>query len=138
MKFRFYLDTSIWVDVYEDRKCYSGKPLGKYGLALLAKLLEDRYVLIVTDLLVEELYRNYSVPEVNGMLAPFETIIEKIVSTCEQQQEAVRLSKERKVPRADALHAVIARDNRLVLIARDNHFSQLTDISLSCKPEDII
>jgi len=38
-------------------------------------------------------------------------------------------TENRNVPRGDALHAIIARDHKLILITRDNHFKKLEDIS---------
>jgi len=32
---KFYLDTSIWIDIYEDRKGYNSEPLGNYGFKLI-------------------------------------------------------------------------------------------------------
>ena len=31
MENKYYLDTSIWIDVYEDRKGYNNEPLGEMG-----------------------------------------------------------------------------------------------------------
>ena len=42
------------------------------------------------------------------------------------------------MPRKDALHAIIARDNNLQLIATDPHFEKLKDITTAKKPQDFI
>ena len=52
--------------------------------------------------------------------------------------EAKKIAKERNLPSGDALHSIIARDNDLILVTRDNHFKELTDISKYYKPEEII
>ena len=38
----------------------------------------------------------------------------------------------------DALHALIARDNKCIMVTRDAHFKKLLDIINPKKPEDII
>lgn len=40
--------------------------------------------------------------------------------------------------KVNALHAIVARDNGLILITRDNHFRVLQDISKYYKPEELI
>ena len=88
--------------------------------------------------MIKELEMNYSLEEINGMVKPFENVIEKIIATQEQRDEAKKLADERNIPPGDVLHAVIARDNNLIFITRDKHFKQLADICKHYKPEDII
>jgi len=138
MERRFYLDTSIWMDMYEDRKGYNNEPLGDFALKLFYLIKSKKNRLIITDLLITELEINYLLEEINGMVKPFENIIERIMSTKKQRNEAKRIGKERNLPKGDVLHAIIARDNDLVLVTRDRHFKELSDISKHYKPEDII
>ena len=135
---KYYIDTSIWMDVYEDRKGYNNEPLGEYGLKLLALIKAKEYKLIITDLLISELEVNYTIAEINGMIKPFEVIIEKIISTKKQKLEAKKIAEQRSLPYGDALHSIIARDNNLILVTRDKHFKELEDISKSYKPEELI
>lgn len=135
---KYYVDTSIWIDVYEDRKGHKNEPLGDYALRLFSILKAKGKVLVITDILLRELESFYSLAEVNGMMKPFENIIEKVVSTKAQREEARTLARERQIPPGDALHAIIARDHKLILITRDNDFKKLTDIAHHYKPEDII
>ena len=55
-----------------------------------------------------------------------------------QREEAKKIAKERDVPAGDALHAIVARDNDLILVTRDRHFRKLEDISKHYKPEELI
>jgi len=135
---KYYIDTSIWMDYYEDRKGYNNAPLGEYALKLFTLIKAKNKVLVITDLLVRELEMNYSMAEIRGMMKPFETLIEKTVATKEQREEAGKIAKERNVPPGDVLHAIIARDGRLILITRDNDFKKLADISKHHKPEELI
>ena len=53
-------------------------------------------------------------------------------------QEADKIIKERNLPLGDVLHTLLARDNNLILVTRDKHFKELTDISKFYKPEELI
>jgi|TARA_Y100000310_G_C20458742_1_gene704310 predicted nucleic acid-binding protein len=135
---KFYVDTSIWMDLLEDRKGYNNEPLGEYALKLFSLIKAKKNTLIITDLLIRELESNYSMEEINGMVLPFQKIIEKIFVTKEQRDEAKKLGQERNLPPGDALHAIIARDHKLIMITRDKHFRQLEDIAKHYKPEELI
>ena len=135
---KYYLNTSIWMDVYEDRKGYNNEPLGEYGLKLLALIKAKGYKLVITDLIISELEVRYIVAEINGMIKPFEKIIEKIICSKKQKLEAKKIANEKNLPYGDVLHSIIARDNDLILITRDKHFKQLKDISKHYKPEELI
>ena len=138
MEEEYIIDTSIWVDLYEDRKGYNNEPLGDYAFNLLVKIKAKESAIVLTDFLIRELETIYSVAEINGMFKPFEKIIKKIIATEKQWEEAKKIAKERDVPAGDALHAIIARDNDLILVTRDRHFRKLEDISKHYKPEDLI
>ena len=81
---------------------------------------------------------NYSLEEINGMVKLFEEVIEKVIVTTKQRDEARKIAQERNLPPGDVLHAIIARDHKLVLITRDKHFKELEDVSKHYKPEDVI
>jgi len=135
---KYYLDTSIWMDIYEDRKGYNQEPLGDYAGKLLILIKIKKYKLIITELLIKELEMNYSVDEIKNMMKPFEDILERINISKEQKDEAIKIAKERSLPPGDVLHAIIARDHNLILITRDKHFKELKDITICYKPEEII
>ncbi len=134
----YYLDTSIWMDIYEDRKGYNQEPLGDFAWKLLSLIKAKKEKLVISDLLIIELEMNYSIEKINGMIKLFEDVIEKVIVRPKQRDEAKKIAKERNIPPGDALHAIIARDNKLILVTRDNHFKKLEDISRYYKPEDLI
>ncbi len=138
IKERYYADTSIWIDIYEDRKGYNDEPLGNYALKLLMFLLSKNKTIVISDILISEFEEFYSMDEIKGMIKPFEKVIEKVISSESQVAEARKISQERLIPFGDTLHAILSRDLKLILIARDNHFRKLKDISKYYKPEDII
>jgi len=135
---KYYLDTSIWMDLYEDRKGFNQEPLGEFALKLFNLIKAKRNILVISDLLIKELEINYSTAEINGMINPFHNLIQKIFVSTKQRNEAKMIAIERNIPKGDALHAIIARDNKLILITRDNHFKKTEDICKFYKPEDII
>jgi len=135
---KYLIDTSIWVDLYEDRKGYQNEPLGDFAFKLFSIIKAKQNKIVITDLTIRELETNYSIEEINGMMKPFEDVLEKIIASKKQRDEAKKLAEKRNVPRGDALHAILARDNRFILVSRDKHFRELTDISEHHKPEEII
>ncbi len=135
---KYYVDTSIWMDLLEDRKGYNEEPLGEYALKLFAMIKAKECKLVISDLLIRELESNYSVEEINGMVLPFQTILEKVLVTKEQRDEAKKIAAERNLPPGDALHAIVARDNKYIMVTRDKHFKELHDITNHYKPEEII
>jgi predicted nucleic acid-binding protein len=138
MKQRFYLDSSIWIDIYENRKGYNDEPLGRYGAKLLILIKSSGCIIAISDFLVEELERYYPVDEITGMLRLFEGKIEKILLTREEKEEAKILAIEHDVPEGDAIHAILARDHDLVLVTRDNHFKRIEKVWRHYLPEELI
>src|SRR3989344_2092728 len=135
---QFYIDTSIWIDLYENRKGFAGEPLGEYALELFALIKANNSTLAISDLLIRELEGYYYSDEINGMMKPFEGIIKRITATMEQRKEAKQIANKRKIPPGDVLHALLARDHELLLITRDNDFRKLEDVSAHHKPEEFI
>lgn len=135
---KYYVDTSIWIDLLEDRKGYNDEPLGSYALKLFALIKAKNHKMIVSDILIRELESNYSVEQINGMVLPFRKVMEKVFVTREQRDEAKKIAEERNLPPGDVLHAIVARDNNLIVITRDKHFKELEDITKHYKPEEII
>ncbi|MGV8171161.1 MAG: type II toxin-antitoxin system VapC family toxin [Candidatus Woesearchaeota archaeon] len=135
---RYLIDTSIWIDLYEDRIGFNGEPLGEYALKLISKLLTQKHIMVVSNILIVELEKYYSIGQIRGMLQPFKSIIEKAIATTTESREARIISIARNLPYGDALHAILARNRKAILITRDKHFRKLEDISEHFTPEDIL
>ena len=138
MQNKFYLDTSIWMDLYENRTGFNQEPLGDFAWKLLSIIKAKKETLVISDLLIKELEMSYSIEEINGMMKIFESILERIITTKKQRDEAKQIAGERNLPHGDVLHTILARDHNLILITRDNHFKELMDISPYHKPEELI
>ncbi|MEM3374666.1 MAG: PIN domain-containing protein [Candidatus Woesearchaeota archaeon] len=134
----YLIDTSIWIDLYENRKGYKNEPLGDYAFELFKKIILEKNKIVITDFIQKELQVNYGLEEIRGMLFPFKEFLEIVYVNDKQKDEAKIIAEQRNIPKGDALHAIVARDNNLILITRDKHFKELKDIVKSYKPEEII
>ena len=137
-KQRFLIDTSIWIDLYENRSGFNGEPLGDYALKLLSFIKTNHHRIVLTKTLLRELEKHFSMPQINGMMKPFDSLIDIVQITEQQMMESVSISEKRGLPKGDAIHAITARDHGLILISRDKHFRILDDISEHFKPEEIV
>jgi len=131
----FYYDTSIWIDFHEKR----GRN-GELALRLIIKIINEDLRIAYSDLNVKEFknlgYTSDSINSILSILKP--NNIKHVHIHKEQIEEARKIARQRNVPRKDALHAIIARDNNLQLIATDPHFEKLKDITTAKKPQDFI
>ena len=134
---KYYLDTSIWMDFYEDRTDPS-KDSGEFAFKLLCKLLASKSKIVVSTFLLRELETAYSLDEIRGLTLHFEKLMEKVDVSDKQREEAKKIAEEREIPKGDVIHAILARDNDAILISRDKHFQLLKDICEVMKPEDIM
>jgi len=134
---KYYLDTSVWMDYYEDRKDPS-KDIGEFAFRLLTKLLASESKILVSIFLLRELETAYSLEKIRGLTFPFQNLMEKVSLSEEQNREAGKIAKERDIPKGDVIHAILARDNDAILVSRDKHFQKLKDICEVMKPEELI
>ena len=130
---RFYFDTSIWIDIYDKRGAH-----GEHAMKLMEKIILDDLFVVYSEVVVAELQGlGFSDFEINEMLSIAKpNHIVRVHASKHQREEAKRIAQQRKVPRGDALHAILARDNNLQLISRDNDFEQLRDITIAKRPEE--
>lgn len=135
MKEKYYLDTSIWLDVYEKRGENS-----KSAKKLLEKIILENSKLLYSDMISVELkklhYSSYEaciIFSIDGLKN-----IERLHVTKMQLSEAKKIAKQRNVPSADAVHAILARDHEAQLISRDWDFQKLKDITIVKSPDELI
>ncbi len=136
---KFYLDTAIWRDYFEDRGDGT-RPLGEFAFQFLRKCSENNAVIFVSDVVVLELKIRFSEEQSKEIFSSFESMITWLDASAEQTSEAREEWRKRNkaLPFKGVLHAIIARDNQAVLVARDNHFfDSLSSIVEVQKPEDI-
>jgi len=131
---RFYLDTSIWLDVYEKR--------GENGVAalkLIARIIRKNDFILYSDIIIKELKKLGCFPtEINEILSIARLNLRKVHIYKEQVEEAVKLASKRNISEGDAFHAILARDNEAYLISRDWDFQKVKDIVNPRLPEEFI
>ena len=135
---RYYFDTSIWLDLFEARnepKLHKGE----FAKKLFERIIKENSKIICSEVIKNEMLElGYSRYEIETLFFPLREIIIYIYSTKKQFGKAKDLSKKRNIPLFDALHALIARDNKAVMVTRDRHFDKLLDITAYKKPEELI
>lgn len=136
---RYYLDTSIYLDYYQNRTD-SYRPLGDFAHRLLATIEERKDQLLISDFLLLELEKHCSKEQVKSIfeIISVKSCVLKVDISSQQRLEAREIAIKRNVAFGDALHAILARDNNATLVSRDKHFLLLLDVSNVKKPEDLI
>ncbi len=134
---KFYFDTSIWLDLFENRN-EPNLPKGKWASELVSKIIKNDDIIIYSDNNIFELIvLEYSKYELEKMFKPLRPILLFVESTKKQIGQAKDLSFKRNIPKRDALHALIARDNKAILVTLDKHFQKLLDIIEPKRPQDL-
>ena len=134
----YYLDTSIWLDFFENRN-EPNFPKGDLAHVLLSAIIDNDDKIIYSDITLLELIEiGYQIQEIRELFKRIKPILIFVKSTEKEARRAKDLSEKRDVPKKDALHALIARDNKSILVTFDNHFKNLLDIIKPKKPQDII
>ena len=132
---RFYVDTSVWIDLLENRS--DGiRPLGELAFQFLQLCKKHGVELIYSDATIYEL-KQFSERLVEELLSSFGDLLVEAPVSNEQTKEAKLIAKERKLPPNDVLHAIVARDNEAIVITRDYHFDKLSDVAQSTLPEKV-
>jgi len=139
MQKKFYPDTLVWRDYYEDRR--DGiRPLGEFAFRFLKWCAEKGHVLLVSDTVVMELNVYFPEEKVKQIFSSFESSIQNVVATQEQISEAKTewIKRNRELPLKDVIHVVVAKHHNAVLISRDRHLlDELSEIVEVLKPEDV-
>jgi len=134
---KYYLDTCIWRDYFENREDRF-RPLGEWAFRLIKKIVGEGNLILYSELIINELRGFYSEKEIKDIMGivPSNFLIE--VKTRNYVKKAFELSKKVKIPKSDAFHAILAKDNKAVLVTRDKHFHELYKEVTIMKPEDLI
>jgi len=138
---RYYFDTCIWRDHYENRHGPQGRPLGDYASKLFLKIMKNKDTILFSDLMIRELKIAFGQKEIEDMLnlLSMMKIIKRVDISQKERVEAKELSITRSVSFGDALHAVIARNNDALLVTQNiKDFEILKDIVDFEKPENIL
>jgi predicted nucleic acid-binding protein len=117
---RYYIDTCIWIDFVE----------GRANIDIFVECIQNENIVIQSYLLQKELGKYIKSEHLTVIFALLsgKGLIENVSVNEEDKVEAFKISSERAVPFADALHAILARNNDAILLTRDKHFLRLKDI----------
>lgn len=134
----YYFDTSIWIDFFENRD-EPHFPKGAMARKLIEKIMNSNSKILYSNVNLFEFYAfGYSRDYIYALLKPFNSILIFVMVTEKEIGIAKDLSYKRGIPKRDAQHALIARDNHAILIATDRHFQKIRDITKPILPMDII
>lgn len=125
------------MDYYDYRFGPRGRPLGEYAARLFMKIMKDRGIILFSDVVLKELRIDYNNIQDMLKILLLIGILEKVEITPQEYNEARRISKERNIPLGDVVHAILAKDNKAILISQDKHFIRLRDIATAKKPQDV-
>lgn len=130
---RYYPDTSIFIDLFESR----GRN-GEEAKKLFKKIIRDNSTVLYSDQHIKE-FKNfgYNYNEIVEMFNFIKNNLKKIHIYREEKEQAKRLASQNNIPKGDALHAILARNNESHLISRDEHFQKIRRIIIAKKPEDL-
>ena len=65
---KYFTDTCIWRDFYEDRLSKSGRNLGKEATNLFMRILKSKDNILFSESLYWELKKDYDVKDIDNML----------------------------------------------------------------------
>jgi predicted nucleic acid-binding protein len=140
-KDKYYLDTCIWRDFYEDRFSKTGRAMGRESAKLFVKLIKKRAIIFYNDSLIWKLRNDYDDDLINDMLnfLFLINILKKIETIKEDYLQAKKLVQERNIPFVDCLNAVQVRRLKAILVSQDKHLlNDLSDITKAKRPLEII
>jgi len=138
MKKIYYLDTSIWLDFFEQRD-EPNLPKGEWAQILLEKIIEDDDKILYSDSTIFELKASgYSIHDIHTMFKSIKSVLLFTRATKKQLGKAKDISAKRKIPKRDALHALISRDYNATIVTLDKHFQKILDITKSKTPKELI
>ncbi len=134
---KYYVDAAIWRDLHENRSDRF-RPLGDWAFELFNKIRKDKGKILYSDIVIDELSIAYEKETIKNLFDDISELLEKVEIKKGQVIEAKKLSKKFKIPFGDALHGILARDNKAVMVTRDHHFEELQDMVDVKKPEELI
>ena len=130
----WYPDTSIFIDFFENR----GEN-GNYAKEFFEKIIEKGNIILYSDLHVKE-FKNFGYTK-EELIEKFRFIknnLRKIHIFRDEKELAKKLAYQKNIPKGDALHAILTRNNSAQLISRDEHFNKIKDIAIVKKPEEVL
>ena len=120
---KIYVDSNIFLNIwFEEMLKFS--PAFYYSRKILDEILECKFKLVISDLTVKELSRKTGLSKeviINEYLKPYEMVAKlTIVETSEEIiKEANAIGRRHRLHAADALHVLVAKKEKCILVTRD-------------------
>ncbi|MFH1409079.1 MAG: PIN domain-containing protein [Nanoarchaeota archaeon] len=135
---RYYLDTSIWLDLFEKRD-EPGFAKGKYAQIIVDRCIKKQERVIISDAIVTEMkIVGYDSWHFFELVESLSLNVEFVESSLRMQNRAKDLSKNLNIPKGDVLHALLAGKEEAIIISWDQHFKSLYHICKVLTPREII
>ncbi len=137
---KYYLDTCVWRDFYENRVSRDGRLLGICAKKLIKKIIHDNDIILYSDLIEKELLKEYTEQELCDKLDALILldILHKVHLNELTRIKSRTIKNKYKIPLADAAHAILAKENKALLVTQDKHLLKLKNILKVSKPDDLI
>jgi len=135
---RYYLDTSIWLDLFEDRN-ETGFSKSVTVQKMMTYIVSDENRIVISPIIIDELVHNgHSKEDIARFFHPFKKLL--YVQHCYREilVQASSIAHQKGIPKNDVLHALLSRNSDAILITRDGHFSKLVDITVPVTPEELL
>jgi predicted nucleic acid-binding protein len=136
-----YVDSNIFLNVWFEEMIRIN-PVFYYSNRFLNEVINCKHEIVISDLTIHELSLKTKMEEkeiLNEYLKEFIILnkIEILKTTSDNKKKAGELRKNTRIHLKDALHTVIAMQEKCVIITRDKDFQKVKDKIKIFKPEEI-
>ena len=130
---RYYIDTCIWRDYFENR-VDRFRPLGEWAHRMLNQSLENKDTILCSEMVKLELEEYFKEEDIKRIFEPYSNIIAEIEIDPDIMSIARGLRKE--LSHGDSIHAAVAIAHSAVLVTRDRHFETVGIVVK--RPEELL
>ena len=139
----YYVDSCIYLNLWQKEIDENGKPLWEYAKRFLEKAEEDNSLIYYSGFLLKELMFILDMEEYLQKRELFEDSpnFKKVILSKEEFQLAVQIRKQNKeISLYDIIHLLLSKKTNSILITRDELLIQLAGkfSIIAKKPEEIL
>ena len=139
----YYVDSCIYLNLWQKEIDENEKPLGEYAKRFLEKAEEDNLLIYYSGFLLKELMFILDMEEYLQKRELFEDSpnFKKVILSKEEFQLAVQIRKQNKeISLYDIIHLLLSKKTNSILITRDELLIQLAGkfSIIAKKPEEIL
>jgi predicted nucleic acid-binding protein len=141
---KIYVDSNVFLNVWFE-EMQKLTPAFYYSRKILDAVLECRFQLVISDLTVKELSRKTGLSKeiiVKEYMKPYEMLSKLTIvkTSMDMIREANTISREYRLHAADALHVLVAKNEKCSLVTRDKELTRTAkriDVRVAL-PEELI